>query len=199
MAPYIGTGTSRIDGVAKVTGAAKYAAEFNAPGLLHGSIVTSTIARGRITGIDTNAAKRVKGVLDVFTHTNRPQMADDDKAYKDDVAPLGSPFRPLYGDKIMFNGQPIALVVAETSEVARFAASLVRIEYEKKPHVTDVYSQREETVPVNPPQTPLRPCSRHQRRAGCRSRRLPRQQYATKPNTTRRSSTTTQWSSMQRR
>jgi xanthine dehydrogenase YagR molybdenum-binding subunit len=151
MAPYIGTGTSRIDGVAKVTGAAKYAAEFNAPALLHGSIVTSTIAKGRITGIDTNAAKRVKGVLDVFTHTNRPQMADDDKAYKDDVAPLGSPFRPLYGDKIMFNGQPIALVVAETSEVARFAASLVRIEYEKKPHVTDVYRQREEAVPVKPP------------------------------------------------
>ena len=151
MAPYIGTGTSRIDGVAKVTGAAKYAAEFNAPGLLHGSIVTSTIAKGRITGIDTNAAKRVKGVLDVFTHANRPQMADDDKAYKDDVAPLGSPFRPLYDDKIMFNGQPIALVVAETSEVARFAASLVRVEYEKKTHVTDVYRQREEAVPVKPP------------------------------------------------
>jgi xanthine dehydrogenase YagR molybdenum-binding subunit len=151
MAPYIGTGTSRIDGVAKVTGAAKYAAEFNAPALLHGSIVTSTIAKGRITGIDTNAAKRVKGVLDVFTHANRPQMADDDKAYKDDVAPSGSPFRPLYADKIMFNGQPIALVVAETSEVARFAASLVRVEYEKKTHVTDVYRQLEDAVPVKPP------------------------------------------------
>jgi Aldehyde oxidase and xanthine dehydrogenase, a/b hammerhead domain len=66
MAPYIGTGTSRIDGVAKVTGAAKYAAEFNAPGLLHGSIATSTIAKGRITRIDASAAKRVKGVLDVL-------------------------------------------------------------------------------------------------------------------------------------
>jgi xanthine dehydrogenase YagR molybdenum-binding subunit len=151
MAPYIGTGTSRIDGVAKVTGAAKYAAEFNKPGLLHGSIVTSTIAKGRIASIDTNAAKRVQGVLDVFTHANRPQMADDDKAYKDDVAPLGSPFRPLYDDKIMFSGQPIALVVAETSEVARFAASLVRADYEKKPHVTDVYRQREEAIPVKPP------------------------------------------------
>jgi xanthine dehydrogenase YagR molybdenum-binding subunit len=151
MEPYIGTATPRIDGIAKVTGAAKYAAEFNAPGLLHGSIVTSTIAKGRITGIDTNAAKRVKGVLDVFTHANRPRMADDDKAYKDDVAPAGSPFRPLYDDKIMFNGQPIALVVAETSEVARFAASLVRVEYEKKTHVTDVHRQREEAVPVKPP------------------------------------------------
>ena len=46
MAPYIGTPTSRVDGIAKVTGAAKYAAEFNAPGLAHGSVVTSTIAKG---------------------------------------------------------------------------------------------------------------------------------------------------------
>ena len=59
-------------------------------------------------------------------------MADNDQAYKDDVAPDGSPFRPLYDDKIMFNGQPIALVVAETSEIARFAASLVRVEYEQE-------------------------------------------------------------------
>jgi xanthine dehydrogenase YagR molybdenum-binding subunit len=48
MAPYIGTATSRIDGFAKVTGAAKYAAEFNVPGLTYGSVVTSTIAKGRI-------------------------------------------------------------------------------------------------------------------------------------------------------
>ena len=127
MAPYIGTGTARVDGVAKVTGAAKYAAEFNAPGLLHGSIVTSTIAKGRITRIETNAAKRVKGVIDVLTHANRPQMADNDKAYKDDVAPLGSPFRPLYDDKIKFNGQPIALVCRRNVGVARFAASLVGV------------------------------------------------------------------------
>jgi xanthine dehydrogenase YagR molybdenum-binding subunit len=155
MAPYIGTGTSRIDGVAKVTGAAKYAAEFNAPGLLHGSIATSTIAKGRITRIDASAAKRVKGVLDVLTHANRPQMAGNDKAYKDDVAPLGSPFRPLYDNKIKFNGQPIALVVAETSEVARFAASLVRVEYEKEAQITDIYSQRDAAIPVKPPTNAL--------------------------------------------
>ena len=90
MAPYIGTSTSRIDGIAKVTGAAKYAAEFNAPGLAYGSVVTSTIARGRITRIDTSAAMRVKGVIDVLTHANRPPIADNDQAYTDDVAPLGS-------------------------------------------------------------------------------------------------------------
>ena len=151
MAPYIGTGTSRIDGVAKVTGAAKYAAEFNAPGLLHGCIVTSTITKGHITAHRRERRERVKGVLDVITHANRPQLADNDKAYKDDVAPLGSPFRPLYDGKIMFNGQPIALVVAETSEDARFAASLVRVEYEKEEHITDLYRQRDAAIPVAAP------------------------------------------------
>jgi xanthine dehydrogenase YagR molybdenum-binding subunit len=155
MAPYIGTATSRVDGIAKVTGAAKYAAEFNAPGLAHGSIVASTIAKGRITRIDTSAALRVEGVLTVLTHENRPRMADDDQAYKDEVAPDGSPFRPLYDNKIMFNGQPIALVVAETSEIARFVASLVRVEYEEQAHVTDVYRQRDAAVPIKPPENPI--------------------------------------------
>ena len=59
-------------------------------------------------------------------------MASTDSAYKDDVAPEGSPFRPLYDDRIMFNGQPIALVVAEEPEIARFAASLVRVEYDEE-------------------------------------------------------------------
>jgi xanthine dehydrogenase YagR molybdenum-binding subunit len=155
MAPYIGTSTSRVDGFEKVTGAAKYAAEFNLPGLAYGSVVTSTIAKGRIVRIDPSAALRVKGVLDVLTHENRPPMADNDQAYKDDVAPAGSPFRPLYDSRIMFNGQPIALVVAETSEIARFAASLVQVEYETDAHVTDVYRRREAATPVKPPADPI--------------------------------------------
>jgi xanthine dehydrogenase YagR molybdenum-binding subunit len=153
-ASYIGTATSRIDGVAKVTGAAKYAAEFNVPGLAYGSIVTSAIAKGRIKRIDSGAAMRVAGVIDVLTHENRPPMADTDQAYKDDVAPDGSPFRPLYDDTIRFNGQPIALVVAETSEVARYAASLVHVDYQQEPHVTDIYRQRDAAVPVETPENP---------------------------------------------
>jgi xanthine dehydrogenase YagR molybdenum-binding subunit len=155
MASYIGTPTSRIDGVAKVTGAAKYAAEFNVPSLAYGSIVTSTIAKGRIARIDLSAAMRVQGVIDVLTHENRPPMADTDQAYKDDVAPDGSPFRPLYDGRILFNGQPIALVVAETSEVARFVASLVHVEYQQEPHVTDLYRQRDAAVPVATPTNPM--------------------------------------------
>lgn len=155
MAPYIGSATSRIDGVAKVTGAAKYAAEFNAPGLAHASVVGATIARGRVTRIDTSAATRVDGVITVLTHENRPPMADHDDAYKDETAPAGSPFRPLYDDKIMFNGQPIALVIADTPEIARFAASLVRAEYEEESHVTDLSRQRDAATPVKPPANPM--------------------------------------------
>ena len=148
MTAYIGTPTSRIDGRAKVTGAAKYAAEFNVPGLAYASIVASTIAKGRIVRIDASEALRVEGVIDVLTHQNRPRLADNDSAYHDDVAPDGSPLRPLYDERILFNGQPIALVVAEDAEIARFAASLVRVDYDEEAHVTDVHRWRDEAVPL---------------------------------------------------
>src|SRR6266516_6989323 len=140
---YLGKPASRIDGRAKVTGLAKYAAEYNVPGLAHGVVVSSAIAKGRIKRIHTGDALSVDGVLDVFTHEHRPQLASSHERYTDEVAPSGSPFRPLYDDKILFSGQPVALVVAEEFEIARFAASLVRVEYERKPHVTDFEAQRE--------------------------------------------------------
>jgi len=151
---YIGTATSRVDGHAKVTGAAKYAAEVNTSNLAHGSVVTSTIAKGRIARLDVSKALDVDGVIDVLTHENRPRMADADSAYKDDVAPDGSPFRPLYDDRILFNGQPIALVVAEGPEITQFAASLVRVDYDRDLHVTDVYRRREEASALKPSAEP---------------------------------------------
>jgi xanthine dehydrogenase YagR molybdenum-binding subunit len=154
MKTYVGTPTSRIDGLAKVTGAAKYAGEFNTTGLAYGSVVESTIPRGRIAHIDTSDALRVQGVLDVLTHDNRPRMARAASAYKDDVAPDGEPFRPLYDDKILFSGQPIALVLAEEWEIARFAASLVRIQYESEPHVTDLHARRDKAFVVDKPEKP---------------------------------------------
>jgi xanthine dehydrogenase YagR molybdenum-binding subunit len=158
---YIGTPTSRVDGPAKVTGAAKYAADVHAANLAHGSVVASTIAKGRIARIDASDALRVAGVIDVLTHANRPRMPDADSAYKDDVAPEGSPFRPLYDDRILFNGQPIALVVAEQPEIARFAATLVRVDYHEEPHVTDVYRRRDEastlTATAEPGANPFAP------------------------------------------
>src|SRR6266446_3798814 len=139
---YLGKPTSRIDGRAKVTGLAKYAAEYNVSGLAHCCVVSSAIAKGRIKRIHTEDALSVDGVLDVFTHEHRPKLASSHEKYTDEVAPSGSPFRPLYDDKILFSGQPVALVVAEEFEIARFAASLIRVEYERKPHVTDFEAQR---------------------------------------------------------
>src|SRR4051794_2898400 len=161
MTTYIGTDISRVDGRAKVTGAAKYAAEFNTPGLAHASVVTYTIAKGRIARIDASEALSVAGVIDVLTHQNRPAMPSDDSAYRDDVAPEGSPYRPLYDDRIWFSGQPVALVVAEEPEIARFAASLVRVVYNKEAHTTDIYRQRDAAfalqTPANPAENPFAP------------------------------------------
>ncbi len=148
---YIGTPASRVDGRAKVTGAAKYAGEFNTKGLAYGSVVTSRIAKGRIAHIDASEALRVDGVIDVLTHDNRPRMASTDAAYKDEVAPEGSPFRPLYDERILFSGQPIALVVAEEWEIARFAASLIRVEYNDETHVTDLNRERRKAVAAAKP------------------------------------------------
>jgi xanthine dehydrogenase YagR molybdenum-binding subunit len=139
---YIGTPRSRVDGRAKVTGTARYAGEFPAPDLAHGYIVSSAVARGRVLSVETEAARSLPGVLEVFTHENRPGTAWLSGNYQDEVAPPGSPFRPLYDDQIQFSGQPVALVVAEDFDTARDAASLIRVTYEAYPHQTDLHVQR---------------------------------------------------------
>ena len=141
---YIGQPTNRVDGRVKVTGEAKYAAEFNVPNLTYGYVVSSEIAKGKITKIDASDALNLEGVLQVFTHENAPGTAWFDHSYSDETAPEGSPFRPLHSDKIRYSGQPVALVVAETFEIARYAALLVRVEYEREEHVTDLNTKREE-------------------------------------------------------
>ncbi|HKS63043.1 MAG TPA: xanthine dehydrogenase family protein molybdopterin-binding subunit [Xanthobacteraceae bacterium] len=153
MSEHIGTPTSRVDGRAKVTGAAKYAAEFSADGLVHGCIVGSTIAKGRIVRIDTSEALRVAGVIDVLTHEHRPRMARTDRSYKEDVAPPGSPYRPLYDDRVLFSGQPVALVLADEWEVAKFAATLVRVEYNAEAHATDLALERANAAEAEAPTT----------------------------------------------
>ena len=155
MPATIGTPTSRIDGRVKVTGAAKYAGEFTAPDLAYGVVVNSTLPRGRIVSIDASRALAVSGVIDVLTHKNRVKMADRDENYRDEVAPEdGAPFRPLYDDKVHFNYQPVALVVAEDEDIARFAATLVEVRYREEPFTTDLQSQREQAYKVDKPVKP---------------------------------------------
>jgi xanthine dehydrogenase YagR molybdenum-binding subunit len=138
---------NRVDGRLKVTGAAHYAADFTAEGLTYGFVVSSTIATGRIVSIDSSAALALPGVLLVLTHQNRPALPLEDKAYKDMVAPGGSPFRPLWDDRVWYSGQPVALVIAESLELARYAASLVKVRYEATPHQTDLSEAVMSAVP----------------------------------------------------
>ena len=133
-----GMPVSRIDGRAKVTGEAQYAAEYFAPDLAYGVVVSGTVAKGRITSIDTAEALAVPGVISVMTHENRPKMRSFDLAWKDMTAPAGSPFRPLFSDEIFYSGQPVALVLAETFEAGRYAASLVRVHYDVDAHETNL-------------------------------------------------------------
>jgi xanthine dehydrogenase YagR molybdenum-binding subunit len=135
--PRIGDPVNRFDGEAKVTGSARYAAEHFPHGLLYGWIVSSELARGRITGIDEKAARGLPGVVEVISHRNRRQLPADDDSYQDEIAASGSPFRPLFDDRVLFGGQPVALVVAQTLEAARDGASLVRVSYESAIHNTD--------------------------------------------------------------
>ncbi|MBD9480196.1 xanthine dehydrogenase family protein molybdopterin-binding subunit [Pseudoxanthomonas sp. PXM02] len=133
MARYLGKETTRVDGIAKVTGKAKYAAEFQIPHLTYGFIVLSTIAKGRIIQIDTSAAEASAGVIKVFTHLNAGKLGKPSAA---DASPTWA--WPLQSDQVFFNGQPIALVVAETYEQARHAARLVQVSYQAQPHETNV-------------------------------------------------------------
>lgn len=141
---HIGTPTSRVDGHLKVTGRAQYAAEYPTPGLLYGVIVSSSVASGRIRRLDVASARTIPGVVEIFTHENRGKAAWLDRSWRDDVAPPGHPFRPLNSDFIVFSGQPIALVVAESFEAARDAASLVHAEYDVSSHQTELEAKRNE-------------------------------------------------------
>jgi xanthine dehydrogenase YagR molybdenum-binding subunit len=136
---HIGRATSRVDGPLKVSGQARYAAEYGAPDLLHGCIVSSTIARGRVISIDTAKAEAVSGVVRIFTHEQKGGVAWFDVSWRDEVAPPGAPFRPLQSDEIQFADQPVAVVIAETWEAARDAASLVEVGYETSEHLTDFH------------------------------------------------------------
>jgi xanthine dehydrogenase YagR molybdenum-binding subunit len=131
MSGVVGTPVSRVDGCAKVTGAASYAAEFTQADLAHAALVTSTIPRGRIAAVETRAAEKSDGVRAVITHLNAPRLPYVPFDDTPDVDPAeGTPLRVLQDAEVRFSGQPIGVVVADTLEQARHAARLVRVTYE---------------------------------------------------------------------
>lgn len=141
----IGKPVSRLEGHLKVTGSAKYAGEYEADDLLYGYVVNSTITKGRIKSIDTSEVKKMDGIIEVFTHDNRPSTAWFDFQYADMDAPPGTVFKPMKDNEIKYNGQPIALVVAETFEMARYAATKINIVYEEESFETDLKSNLDQS------------------------------------------------------
>jgi xanthine dehydrogenase YagR molybdenum-binding subunit len=135
--PSSADGMSRIDGRLKVTGAAKYAAEYKVEGLTYGVLVGSTITNGTIAGIDAKAAERAPGVLAVVTHLNAPKVPGFQPS-PGKAAPKKAPLKVFDDNKIVYNGQPVALVIADTYERALHAASLVKVQYNKEPHQTSL-------------------------------------------------------------
>jgi len=126
----IGSGHDRLDGREKVQGQARYAAEWPLENVLYGMLVQSTIARGRIAQIDLLDAQTEPGVRAIFTHLNTPKLSMPDQM------PLGQGVMPLQSDRVAYEGQHVALVLAETLEQAQHAAKLVRITYDvERAHV----------------------------------------------------------------
>lgn len=135
---HIGKPVTRIDGPLKVAGAAPFAAEFPLEGMVYGAIVHSTIARGRIVALDTTAAEAAAGVVTVMTWRNAPRLKAPPVFLSNPKAASGDNLPVMQDDEIHWNGQPIALIVAQTQEQADHAKSLVRATYAAASAVTDI-------------------------------------------------------------
>ena len=131
----IGEPVTRVDGRAKVTGTAKYAAEFEVPNLAYAVLVTSTVANGRIQRMEVASAQHAPGVLMVMTAANAPKLPQGGKAGVH--PPAGRVLSLLQDDQVHYNNEPIGVVVAETLNQAIYAASLIRVRYQAQPPQLD--------------------------------------------------------------
>ncbi|MTD14798.1 molybdopterin-dependent oxidoreductase [Nakamurella sp. YIM 132087] len=119
----VGSAYERVEGRDKVVGAARYAAEFVRDEACHGWIVGSTVARGRITEVDTATAAAVPGVIDVLWHGNAHRLTEVDDAE----------LMVLQDDRVQYHGRPVAVVIGRTLEAARAGAAALRIDYDVEP------------------------------------------------------------------
>jgi len=139
----LGKQQSRIDGPDKVRGAARFAAEVRMEGMLYAALVHSTIARGRIAELDVSAAENADGVVLVMTHRNAPKMAVPPGIGLTNLKAAGNNLLPIMQDAdIRWNGQTVALVLAQTQEQANHAASLIVVRYEKAAARTDFAGEK---------------------------------------------------------
>lgn len=150
-APAVGRPIDRVDGAVKTTGASEYTADRPYADLAHATLVHATIARGRITAIDTAAAEGVTGVLAVITHRNAPPLKPPPARVNPlDLSTMASGTKVNYlgSTEVHWNGEPVAVVVAETLEAAVEAARLVHVGYAAEPAATDFHAAEGSAEPV---------------------------------------------------
>lgn len=131
---YIGRPMNRVDGELKVKGEARFSAEYKIDNIAYAALAYSSIAKGLIKNLDISAAQNAEGVIAVITHENAPKL-NKPIMFKPGGESRGSAATDvpvLQDDEIYWNGQPIALVVAETQEQAEHAATLIKAEYKKE-------------------------------------------------------------------
>ena len=134
----VGTSVSRVDGPAKVGGEARFAAEFAMEGMCYAALAFGTIAKGRIATLDLAQAEAAPGVALVMTHLNAPRMKAAPVFGTSANAVGADDLAVMQDDRLHWNGQPIALVLAESQEQADHAASLIRATYHAEPPVTSL-------------------------------------------------------------
>ncbi len=140
----------RVDGRAKVMGKARYIAEHRFPNTAHGYFVTASIAKGTIRSIDSAEAEKQPGVIAVLSHKNAPKIVQPER-------PEGRrPYAPFVGPSIYFSGQPVAVVIAESFEQARYAASLVKVDYEGQKPDTDPATMPAKAISSGGREAPVR-------------------------------------------
>jgi xanthine dehydrogenase YagR molybdenum-binding subunit len=132
----IGAPISRLDGPLKVQGKAKFAAEFPLDGMVYAAVAFSTVPRGRIVSFHIGEAEAAPGVVLVMTHENAPRMQNMPLFMTAEKAAGGDNLPIMQDDRIHWNGQPIAVVLAESQEQADHAKSLLRATYEEEPATT---------------------------------------------------------------
>ena len=143
----VGKPLDRVDGRLKVTGAARFTAEFDHPDLHHAALVTSTVAKGRITALDAAAAEAAPGVVAVLTHKTAPRMKTPPPFGGAEPSAGSTTAAVLNTDEVFWHGQPVAVVVARTFEQARAATALVRVTYDAKPANLTLDSQGKVVTP----------------------------------------------------
>ena len=137
---YIGTRPNRPDGLDKVTGRAKYGADFNAPNMLHAAVLRSPHAHARITKIDTSKAEALLGVKAIVTRADFPTGLKGENFYLQE--------NTIAGDRVLYDGHAVATVAATSALIAKDAIKLIEVDYEILPHVTDVDEAMKPDAPV---------------------------------------------------